>query len=77
MTRPPDLHVLPVGARGDHRPLMTCPCNPTQATEIMGGPLGRVVYVHRDPEPRGLLASQLASGRKPVPVLRGIPEARP
>jgi len=58
MTRPSDLHVLPVGARGDHRPLMTCECNPTQATEIMGGPLGRVIVVHRDLEP--------------VPVLRRV-----
>jgi hypothetical protein len=52
MTRPqPIIHVVIVGSRQDHRPT-DCPCHPIEATELLGGPLGRIVMVHRDrPEP--------------------------
>jgi len=59
MTSKPPIHVLPIGARGDHRPFRTCPCRPYECVELLGGPLGRVVLVHRDLEP--------------VPVLRRVP----
>ena len=47
MTSRPDMHVVPIGARGNHRPHSTCPCRPVQAVEMMAGTDGRVVYVHR------------------------------
>jgi hypothetical protein len=49
MTRPPaTIHALIVGSRTDHRPSSTCPCRPLEATEMMAGAMGRVIFVHRD-----------------------------
>lgn len=58
MTPKPDLHVAAHGTRGDHRPFRSCPCRPLECVELTGGPMGRIVLVHRDLEP--------------VPVLRRI-----
>ena len=46
MTRAP-VHVLPVDARGDHRPFASCPCRPLLAGDLLEGPRGTVYYVHR------------------------------
>jgi len=40
------------GTTGDHRPLRSCPCRPYECVELMGGPLGRVVILHRDLAPQ-------------------------
>ncbi|MDA8237909.1 MAG: hypothetical protein M0T75_08525 [Chloroflexi bacterium] len=49
MTRlPSTIHALPVDARGDHRPSASCSCRPILATDMLEGPQGRVIYVHRD-----------------------------
>ncbi len=42
------LHVAPHGLPlGDHRPSQLCPCRPVECVELLAGPQGRVVYVHR------------------------------
>jgi hypothetical protein len=50
MTRAPyhrPIHVVPIAARGNHRPSPQCPCHPIEAVDLMDGPLGTVYYVHR------------------------------
>jgi hypothetical protein len=53
MTRPTGapVHVLPVDARGDHRPYASCPCRPVECHELTAGTSGRIVLVHRDTTP--------------------------
>jgi hypothetical protein len=65
MTRPQaTIHALIVGSRTDHRPSSTCPCRPLEAIELMAGPMGRLVFVHRDRPDR-------------LPVRRDEPEPAP
>jgi hypothetical protein len=45
--RPPTIHAVPIGARGDHR-IHACPCRPIEAVDLADGPLGRLILVQRD-----------------------------
>jgi hypothetical protein len=49
MTRPTHapIHVVPVDARGDHRPLSSCPCRPILAVDLLDGAQGTTFWVHR------------------------------
>jgi hypothetical protein len=51
----PNLHALPVGAKGNHHPYQSCDCRPLQATDMLEGAGGRVIYIHQsggDPMPK-------------------------
>jgi hypothetical protein len=72
MTRPPaTIHVKPVDAAGNHRASPSCPCRPILAVDLMDGPLGKVIYIHRH-APEVTDATTPTESAVLLPWMRGV-----